>query len=153
MFIDEQSFLTEKLVNSIYQHIPYFKGDILIVDNGSTVEELSILQNLSDRIPLNIRVVELGNNFGVSGGRNKTLEHIKTEWAMFLDNDIYFINNPLPRLQNDISRLGCHFINMPLLDSDGEALFANGGMFSSILMMIRCMLVQEVHVFRKNNYI
>lgn len=82
-------FLTEKLVNSIYQHIPYFKGDILIVDNGSTVEELSILQNLSDRIPLNIRVVELGNNFGVSGGRNKTLEHIKTEWAMFLDNDIY----------------------------------------------------------------
>ncbi|ENK4556157.1 glycosyltransferase [Escherichia coli] len=120
-------FLTEKLVNSIYQHIPYFKGDILIVDNGSTVEELSILQNLSDRIPLNIRVVELGNNFGVSGGRNKTLEHIKTEWAMFLDNDIYFINNPLPRLQNDISRLGCHFINMPLLDSDGETLFANGG--------------------------
>lgn len=119
-------FLTEKLVNSIYQHIPYFKGDILIVDNGSTVEELSILQNLSDRIPLNIRVVELGNNFGVSGGRNKTLEHIKTEWAMFLDNDIYFINNPLPRLQNDISRLGCHFINMPLLDSDGETLFANG---------------------------
>ncbi|MXE16713.1 glycosyltransferase, partial [Escherichia coli] len=61
-------FLTEKLVNSIYQHIPYFKGDILIVDNGSTAEELSILQNLSDRIPLNIRVVELGNNFGVSGG-------------------------------------------------------------------------------------
>nr|CAA42515.1 sugar or O-antigen subunit transferase [Escherichia coli] len=120
-------FLTEKLVNSIYQHIPYFKGDILIVDNGSTVEELSILQDLSDRIPLNIRVVELGNNFGVSGGRNKTLEHIKTEWAMFLDNDIYFINNPLPRLQNDISRLGCHFINMPLLDSDGETLFANGG--------------------------
>lgn len=120
-------FLTEKLVNSIYQHIPSFKGDVLIVDNGSTVEELSILQTLSDRFPLNIRVVELGDNFGVSGGRNKTLEHIKTEWAMFLDNDIYFINNPLPRLQKDISRLGCHFINMPLLDSDGETLFANGG--------------------------
>lgn len=119
--------LTEKLVNSIYQHIPSFKGDVLIVDNGSTVEELSILQTLSDRFPLNIRVVELGDNFGVSGGRNKTLEHIKTEWAMFLDNDIYFINNPLPRLQKDISRLGCHFINMPLLDSDGETLFANGG--------------------------
>ena len=120
-------FLTEKLVNSIYQHIPSFKGDVLIVDNGSTVEELSILQTLSDRFPLNIRVVELGDNFGVSGGRNKTLEHIKTEWAMFLDNDIYFINNPLLRLQKDISRLGCHFINMPLLDSDGETLFANGG--------------------------
>ncbi|MDM3318227.1 glycosyltransferase [Citrobacter sp. Ce006] len=120
-------FLTEKLVNSIYQHIPNFKGDILIVDNGSTVEELSVLQTLSDRVPLNIRVVELGDNFGVSGGRNKTLEHIKTEWAMFLDNDIYFINNPLLRLQKDISRLGCHFINMPLLDSDGETLFANGG--------------------------
>ncbi|EJY9872232.1 glycosyltransferase, partial [Escherichia coli] len=120
-------FLTEKLVNSIYQHIPNFKGDILIVDNGSTLEELSVLQTLSDRIPLHIRVIELGNNFGVSGGRNKALEHIKTEWAMFLDNDIYFINNPFPRLQKDISKLGCHFINMPLLDSDGETLFANGG--------------------------
>lgn len=120
-------FLTEKLVNSIYQHIPNFKGDILIVDNGSTIEEISFLENLSKRIPLNIRVVELGNNYGVSGGRNRTLEHIKTEWAMFLDNDIYFINNPLTRLQKDISRLGCHFINMPLLDSDGETLFANGG--------------------------
>ncbi|MWE05818.1 glycosyl transferase family 1, partial [Escherichia coli] len=32
-------FLTEKLVNSIYQHIPYFKGDILIVDNGRPLPE------------------------------------------------------------------------------------------------------------------
>ncbi len=119
--------LTEKLVASISNYIPYFKGEILIVDNGSSHEELNILRELQNKYKLKITIVELGENFGVSGGRNESLKYIKTKWALFLDNDIYFINNPLPRLQKDISHMGCHFINMPLLEPDGKTLFAKGG--------------------------
>nr|WP_278991174.1 glycosyltransferase [Plesiomonas shigelloides] len=119
--------LTEKLLNSIERNIPDFKGRVLIVDNGSKKEELEKLYAIVSRSSLNVDVVELGENYGVSGGRNRTIPHLRTPWAMFLDNDIYFISNPLPRLQKDLAQLGCHFINMPLLDSDCETLFAKGG--------------------------
>ncbi|MDA8491756.1 glycosyltransferase family 2 protein, partial [Kluyvera sp. Awk 3] len=119
--------LTEKLIQSVLKCIPNYKGKFLIIDNGSSPSELEQLSEMVKQIPLDIKLVELDKNYGVSGGRNKTLEHVETEWVMFLDNDIFFINNPLPRLQNDISKLGCHFINMPLLDPDGETLFARGG--------------------------
>lgn len=119
--------LTEKLIRSVLECIPNYQGKFLIIDNGSSANELALLADIIKEIPIDIKLVELGQNYGVSGGRNRTLEHVETEWVMFLDNDIFFINNPLPRLQNDISRLGCHFINMPLLDPDGETLFARGG--------------------------
>lgn len=119
--------LTEKLLNSIERNIPDFKGRVLIVDNGSKKGELEKLYAIVSRSSLNVDVVELGENYGVSGGRNRTIPHLRTPWAMFLDNDIYFISNPLPRLQKDLAQLGCHFINMPLLDSDCETLFAKGG--------------------------
>ena len=45
---------------------------------------------------------------------------------MFLDNDIYFIDNPLQRVQNDIALLGCHFLNLPLLDKDGTVISIGG---------------------------
>lgn len=119
--------LTEKLIMSIYECIPCFKGKVLVVDNGSGVTELSALKSIINNIPLNIELIELGQNYGVSGGRNRTLDHISTDWAMFLDNDIYFINNPLAKLQCDIAELGCHFMNMPLLEPDKKTLFSHGG--------------------------
>lgn len=119
--------LTEKLIRSIYACIPNFKGIVLIVDNGSDSSELSTLKSIIKEIPLKIELIELGSNYGVSGGRNKTLDYISTDWAMMLDNDIYFINNPLPKLECDIAELGCHFINMSLLEPDRETLFSHGG--------------------------
>ena len=119
--------LSEKLMHSICSMIPEYKGKVLIIDNGSEKEELNKLRAISEQLDLDIKIVELGKNYGVSGGRNRTIEHVETEWIMFLDNDIYFVRNPLPRIQSDLEVLGCHFMSLPLLNPDGKTLFAKGG--------------------------
>ena len=119
--------LSIKLLESITEFIPNFLGEILIIDNGSIDSELLFFKEAISKMNLKIKLVELGKNFGVSGGRNRTIPHVETQWLMCLDNDIYFINNPLPTIQHDISLLGCHFMNLPLLNPDKETIFARGG--------------------------
>ncbi|WP_454007183.1 glycosyltransferase [Alcaligenes sp. Marseille-Q7550] len=119
--------LSEKLLRSIRARMPGYKGKVLIIDNGSNVEELDKLRAVLHELKLDAKLVELGRNYGVSGGRNRTIPHVETDWIMFLDNDIYFVRNPLPRIQSDLSLLGCHFMSLPLLDPDGKTLFAKGG--------------------------
>ena len=119
--------LSEKLLRSINTHIPAFAGEVLIVDNGSTQFELDYLRRVCGEMPYRTRIVELGANYGVAGGRNRTIPHVTTEWLMCLDNDIYFLFDPLPAFQRDMAVLGCHFMSLPLLDPDGQTLFALGG--------------------------
>lgn len=119
--------LSIKLLQSIEKWMPGFAGEVLIVDNGSVQEELGLLRNFCSGMTCRHRIVELDKNYGVSGGRNRTLPHVQTEWLMCLDNDIYFTANPLLKLQQDLAVLGCHFISLPLLEPDGDTLFARGG--------------------------
>lgn len=122
-----RSELTLRLINSIAAQIPYFAGEILIVDNGSTPEELQALYNGCAQLKLQWRIVELGKNYGVAGGRNRAFSEAAKEWVFCLDNDIYFLANPLPRIQSDIAVLGCHFLNVPLLEPEYEKVFSFGG--------------------------
>lgn len=119
--------LSEKLLRSINTHIPAFAGEVLIIDNGSTQFELDYLRRVCGEMPYRTRIVELGANYGVAGGRNRTIPHVTTDWLMCLDNDIYFLFDPLPAFQRDMAVLGCHFMSLPLLDPDGQTLFALGG--------------------------
>jgi GT2 family glycosyltransferase len=118
---------TEKMMNTVKLYISNFKGVFLIVDNGSKKEELDKLKLFIKEVPYKVELVELGENYGVAGGRNKGLKYVKTEWVMSLDNDIYFTMNPLNKIKTTISMLGCKFLNMPLLDESGKKLFVNGG--------------------------
>ncbi|MGK5049575.1 glycosyltransferase [Janthinobacterium sp. GB4P2] len=119
--------LSERLLLSITKHLPDFAGEVLIIDNGSASHELATLRDVCAQQPYRFRIVELGKNYGVSGGRNRTIPHVRTEWLMCLDNDIYFTRNPLPQFQKDLAQLGCHFMSLPLLDSDEQRIFARGG--------------------------
>jgi glycosyltransferase involved in cell wall biosynthesis len=118
---------TLKLMTSIEKNIPQFQGTVLVIDNGSFEEELNILKNEMSKFSFKYELVELEKNYGVAGGRNKAIEHIRTDWFMNLDNDIYFTSNPLKKIQKDISELGCKFLNLPLLDESGKKIFVNGG--------------------------
>ena len=122
-----RSSLSARLLQSISEHLPNFAGEVLIMDNGSTAEEVSQLRALCAKQSYRWRLVELGKNYGVAGGRNRTIPHVHTDWLMCLDNDIYFTRNPLPQIQHDLARLGCHFMSLPLLDSDEKSIFARGG--------------------------
>ncbi|HEY9798911.1 MAG TPA: glycosyltransferase [Leptolyngbyaceae cyanobacterium] len=121
--------LSIRLINSIINYIPNFQGKILIVDNGSDTEQLKILKKYISNMNINldIEIKELGINFGVAGGRNRSAEFIKTDWFMPLDNDVYFVKNPLPLIKNCVDQLGVHFINLPLLNKDALTIFTLGG--------------------------
>lgn len=122
-----RSSLSIKLLESIGKFMPQFAGEVLIIDNGSSKDELEQLRLFCSGVSFRYRLVELGKNYGVSGGRNRTIPHVNTEWLMCLDNDIYFTFDPLVKIQQDLSVLGCHFMSLPLLEPDGETLFARGG--------------------------
>jgi glycosyltransferase involved in cell wall biosynthesis len=119
--------LSERLLRSIGEHLPGFSGEVLIIDNGSQPEEIARLRAVCAEMQFRWRLIELGKNYGVAGGRNRTMPHVKTDWLMCLDNDIYFTRNPLKQIQKDLARLGCHFMSLPLLDSDAKTVFARGG--------------------------
>jgi len=119
--------LSTRLIQSIRDQLLGFAGEVLVVDQGSTKAELDKVKAACDELRCAHQVVELGENFGVAGGRNRTMRHVRTEWVMCLDNDMVFTANPLRQIQKDIALLGCHFLNLPLLDKDRRTLFAKGG--------------------------
>ena len=118
--------LSMRLIKSIQNYLPNYKGKILIIDNGSDPLALQQLKTYVDTLGLDIRLEELGHNYGVSGGRNKAVSIINTDWVMTLDNDIYFVGNPLLEIKNCIKKLGVSFLNLPLLSEDGDRVFSLG---------------------------
>ena len=123
----ERAGATIKMMDSIRNNIPNFKGKYLIADNGSSQETIQKLKNTFKEMPYECEILEFGENLGVAKGRNKAVENVKTDWFMSLDNDILFSTNILPEVQTTISQLGCNFINLPLLNETGDHIFSLGG--------------------------
>lgn len=122
-----RSSLTIKLMRSVADCIPGFAGEFLIGDNGSTQEEKEKLRAAMAQMPFRCRMVEFDRNYGVAGGRNKLFAEVSTDWLYSLDNDIYFVANPLSQIRKDIAMLGCHYLVMPLINEKNRELFLYGG--------------------------
>lgn len=118
---------TIKLLDSIEQVLTNFRGRVVIADNGSDKKEIDVLKKYIDKSSLNINLICFDKNYGVAGGRNRAVKYIETDWFLSLDNDIYFISNPLEEIRNTISLLGVKFLNLPLLSDDKKTVFSNGG--------------------------
>lgn len=73
--------------------------EVLIVENGSTDETLSVAKQLQREYP-NIRCMQ--SNKGVSCARNKGIRNAKGKWIVFIDADDYLIDNALNILEKDI---------------------------------------------------
>lgn len=122
-----RSSLTIKLMRSIAACIPDFKGEFLIGDNGSQQEEKDRLYAAMKEMPYRCRMIEFDRNYGVAGGRNRLFKEVQTDWIFSLDNDIYFISNPIEQINRDIGMLGCHFMCMPLINEEDRKIFLAGG--------------------------
>lgn len=122
-----RSALSIKLLQSIANYMPEFAGEVLVIDNGSDSYEIELVESFLAQMPYKWRVIKLGKNYGVAGGRNRTIPYVATEWLMCLDNDIYFISNPLKTICEELAQLGSHFISLPLLNPDQKTIFAHGG--------------------------
>jgi glycosyltransferase involved in cell wall biosynthesis len=120
---------TIDLLLSIKNNVYDFNGEILIIDNNSVKEEKDKLKSFIslEMKDYKVNFVESEINRGVAGGRNFGIEYVNTEWVLSLDNDIYFTQNPFKEISLALSTLGCHFLNLSLLNEDGTSYFADGG--------------------------
>ncbi|MGN1379200.1 MAG: glycosyltransferase [Bacilli bacterium] len=118
---------TIRLLESISEQLSNFHGKVLIADNNSNSIDIKKLKKFISKSSLDIDLVCFDKNYGVAGGRNRIINYVKTDWFMSLDNDIYFISNPLSEIQKTISLLGLKFINLPLISDDQKTIFSNGG--------------------------
>ncbi|WP_274628989.1 glycosyltransferase [Arvimicrobium flavum] len=123
----DRANLTARLCRSIVGHVPHFEGQVLVVDNGSQPDQLLEIEKLLAELPLRSKLLKLGQNHGVAGGRSIGIDHVETEWVMSLDNDIYFIADPFKHWQHEIATLGCRFFSLALLDPDQQSIFLRGG--------------------------
>ena len=120
--------LSIRLLESMKAIIPGFAGKILIADNGSSPGQLAELKSYCQtQCPFDWELLEFGQNFGVAGGRNRAFAAVKTDWILSLDNDIFFIENPLPRLDRDLAQAATPFLSIPLVNPDRQSLYSSGG--------------------------
>jgi MoaA/NifB/PqqE/SkfB family radical SAM enzyme/GT2 family glycosyltransferase len=125
--------LSIRLLESIRAHLVNFAGEVLIGDNGSSPAELDSLEAYLQTFPYRARLLKFGSNLGVGRGRNRLMQEARTHWVISLDNDIYFTENPIRQLQNELGTLGCHFMSFPLLNPDGATLAAHGGCLQTVI--------------------
>ncbi len=80
-----------------------------------------------EKVPYRCRILEFKKNYGVAAGRNKLFKEVQTEWIIAVDNDVYFVGNPLKKIQQDICQLGCHFMCLPTINQEHYDTFVYGG--------------------------
>lgn len=119
--------LSIRLLQSWVQSSPGFAGKILILDNGSSPDQMITLKDFMRTYPLAVTLIEMERNYGVAGGRNQAVQRIETEWFLSLDNDMIITANPLPALQQAVDTLGVHYVNLPILQENGYQIFSCGG--------------------------
>ena len=72
----ERADATIKMMNSIKEKIPNFKGKYLIADNGSSKETIDKLKSEFNKMPYECKIIEFGENLGVAKGRNRAVEYV-----------------------------------------------------------------------------
>lgn len=118
--------LTVRLIASIQEHMPYFKGEILIGNNGSEKEERSLVEQKLKTVNFKWRIHELDKQYPIPAGKNRLNMNCRTEWIMQLDNDVYLIDDPIAKVNEDIDRLGCQIWGFPYYNAAGGGI-ANYG--------------------------
>lgn len=70
-------------------------SEIIIIDNNSQDDTLSIIFKYSDQYEKLIKIVKLEKNYGVSYARNLGVKLTENDWILFMDHDDIAENNLL----------------------------------------------------------
>lgn len=105
--------LTLRLLNSIQEFMPQYAGEVLIGDNGSDKEELYIIEKRLERMKFAWRIVKFDKHYPIPIGKNMLNRECKSDWIFQLDNDMYLTANPISKMNQDISQLGCSIWGLP----------------------------------------
>jgi glycosyltransferase involved in cell wall biosynthesis len=105
--------------------------ELIVVDDGSRDATVSAVREIQDP---RLRLVELGENRGVSHARNAGLQVAQAPWVAFQDSDDEWLPAKLTRhherLENADPRIVVSYCAMVILDQDLEA--PNGPQRSSV---------------------
>lgn len=61
--------------------------EIILIDNGSTDETVTILENLKANSPIPIQIIKLEKNFGTTEPRNMGIKRAKGKYLLVIDSD------------------------------------------------------------------
>ncbi len=86
--------ITQKCILSIYKYLDKKNFRIVIVDNGSTDNSISVFNKLQKKYK-NLYIVKNSSNLGFSAGNNSAKNFFTTKYLIFLNSDIEFIDNSL----------------------------------------------------------
>ncbi|MDD3998562.1 MAG: glycosyltransferase family 2 protein [Candidatus Shapirobacteria bacterium] len=81
---------TLKCIQSIKNNLPNFNYEIIVVDNASTDNTLSLLEKEK-----NLKIVKNKTNLGYGKGNNIGVAVAKGEYLLFLNSDMELIDNKL----------------------------------------------------------
>lgn len=109
---------TKQAIQSLLEHvsIPY---QLLVIDNNSepsVKEQLKAICGERDLIDL----ILLDNNLGCAGGRHYAMDHVKTEYVMFMDNDIEVFPGTVEHLRQTLE------LNPEIVACGGNIVFPSG---------------------------
>ena len=95
---------TEKYIKQCLESVAAqtFKDyELIVVDDCSTDNSVSIVKNMSDQFEGRLQLIKLNKNNGTPGvPRNKALRNAKGKYIIFLDSDDLFIDTALEELYN-----------------------------------------------------
>ena len=109
--------MTLACVESLWQHTAGYRYEIVLVDNGSSPDNVALLRG---RGP-GLRLVETGVNRFFGEGNNLGAEAARGRWLVFLNNDVFATAGWLPPLIDRLRRdpeLGA--VGPRLLSMDGR---------------------------------
>ncbi|MFC1536059.1 glycosyltransferase family 2 protein [Candidatus Neomarinimicrobiota bacterium] len=102
-------------VNSIIPQIENANGEILIVDNNSTDNTVSILRNIKNKY---VTVYFNNENLGYTKGNNQGIEHSHGKYVLFLNPDTVTPNGVIQKLVNKAEKNNLIVIAPQLLFPD-----------------------------------
>ncbi len=95
------SQLMETFLPSVLAHSPEQVADVVVADNGSTDNSITLLQT---RFPA-VRLIRLDQNYGFAEGYNQALARITSEYTVLLNSDVEvtpgWLEAPLAALDSD----------------------------------------------------
>lgn len=121
----------ERAINSVLNQT-YQEFEIIIVDDGSTDNTISILKKYT--YDSRIKIIEVKKNGGVNIARNIGLNNVSnsTDWITFLDSDDEFLFDALENIKSTIERNSqINYFRFPIKYSDGNS-YNNTVLFETI---------------------
>lgn len=86
--------ITKKCVLSIYKFLYKKNFQIVIVDNASTDNSITVFKNLQKKYK-NLHIVENSSNLGFSAGNNAAKKFFTTKYLVFLNSDILLLDDSI----------------------------------------------------------